>query len=45
MGNIRHWYSGTEYSIDELCKKTEEQGRGLGTAFLGEIERFIRKKE
>lgn len=44
MGNIKHWYTGTEYYIDELCIKTEEQGRGLGTVFLEEIERFIMEK-
>ncbi len=44
MGNIKHWYSGTEYYIDELCIKTEEQGRGIGTQFLKEIETFIKQK-
>lgn len=44
MGNIRHWYSGTQYNIDELCIKTEEQGRGLGSQFLKEIEIFIKNR-
>lgn len=44
MGNIRHWYSGTEYYIDELCIKTEEQGRGLGTQFLEAIEAYIKER-
>lgn len=44
MGSIRHWYSGTEYYIDEFCIKTEEQGRGLGTQFLKEIEAFIKQR-
>ena len=26
MGHIRHWYSGTEYYIDELCIQTDKQG-------------------
>ncbi len=34
MGNIRHWYAGTEYYINEFCIKTDEQGSGLGTYFL-----------
>ena len=44
MGNIKHWYSGTEYYIDELCIKTEEQGRGLGTQFLQAIEAYIAQR-
>jgi len=44
MGNIKHWYSGTEYYIDELCIKTEEQGRGIGTQFLKEIETFLKQR-
>lgn len=44
MGSIRHWYSGTEYYIDEFCIKTEEQGRGLGTKFLGAIETHLSQK-
>ncbi len=39
MGNIKHWYSGTEYYIDEFCIK--EQGRGLGKCFLDKIEEYI----
>lgn len=42
MGRIMHWYSGTEYCIDELCIRTDVQGMGLGTAFLRRIERGIR---
>ena len=39
MGHIRHWYSGTEYYIDELGVSTSKQGKGVGTLFLDEIER------
>lgn len=44
MGNIKHWYSGTEYYIDELCIKREEQGRGLGTKLLKAVEEYIKAK-
>ncbi|WP_143524512.1 GNAT family N-acetyltransferase [Roseburia sp. 499] len=44
MGNIKHWYTGTEYYIEELCIKREEQGRGLGTQFLKAIEGYIKSK-
>ena len=38
MGLVKHWYTGTEYYIDELCIRTDRQGKGLGTRFLKEIE-------
>ena len=43
MGHIKHWYSGTEYYIDELCIHTEKQGKGVGTIFLKEIEKAIKE--
>ena len=43
MGRIKHWYSGTEYCIDELCVRTENQGKGIGTYFLGEIEKAMKE--
>ncbi|MCI8388825.1 MAG: GNAT family N-acetyltransferase [Clostridiales bacterium] len=39
LGHIRHWYTGTEYFIDELCISTSEQGKGIGTLFVNEIEK------
>ena len=42
MGHVRHWYSGTEYCIDELCIRTECQGQGLGARFVREIEAACR---
>lgn len=43
MGHIRHWYSGTEYCIDELCIHTAKQGKGVGTLFMQEIEKACRE--
>ena len=43
MGHIKHWYSGTEYYIDELCIQTDKQGNGIGTYFLKEIEKEIKE--
>ena len=43
MGYIKHWYTGTEYIIDELCIKTDRQGTGAGTFFLTEIEKAIKE--
>ena len=43
LGYIKHWYSGTEYIINELCIRTDRQGAGAGTFFLREIEKAIRE--
>lgn len=43
MGYIKHWYSGTEYIIEEFCIKTDRQGSGAGTFFVAEIEKAIKE--
>ncbi|MBP0969068.1 MAG: GNAT family N-acetyltransferase [Oscillospiraceae bacterium] len=43
LGYVKHWYSGTEYCIDELFIANQRQGKGLGTFFLGEIEKAVRE--
>ena len=43
MGHIKHWYTGTEYFIDELCVSTAKQGQGIGTLFLNMIEKACRE--
>ena len=42
LGYIKHWYSGTEYIINELCIRTDRQGAGAGTFFIREIEKAAR---
>ena len=42
MGRTKHWYTGTEYCIEELCIRTSRQGNGLGRRFVEEIERACR---
>ena len=42
LGRIKHWYTGTEYCIDEFCIKRELQGQGNGTYFIKEIEKAIK---
>lgn len=44
MGHVKHWYTGTEYCIDELCIEQTKQGCGIGTKFLYDIEQYIVKK-
>ena len=43
MGYIKHWYTGTEYTINELCIKTDRQGSGAGSFFLTQIEKAIKE--
>ena len=43
MGRIRHWFSGAEYYIDELCVRTDLQGRGIGSLFTESIENALRE--
>ena len=44
IGNIRHWCRGTEYFIEELCIRTDLQGRGYGTEFLALIVAFLKAR-
>lgn len=41
MGHVRHWYSGTEYYVDEFCIRKQQQGKGAGSWFLKQIEKAI----
>ena len=43
LGYVKHWYSGTEYIINEFCVKTERQGAGAGSFFITEIEKAIKE--
>ena len=45
LGYIKHWYSGTEYIIDELFIVQERQGQGIGTYFVSEIGKAIKEME
>ena len=40
-GRIIHWYTGTEYCIDELGIRTDMQGKGVGTAFIKDMEKHL----
>ena len=43
LGYVKHWYSGTEYIINEFCIKTDRQGAGVGSFFIAEIEKAIKE--
>ncbi len=44
IGEVKHWYSGTEYKIEEFCIKSDKQGKGAGSFFLGEIEKELKAR-
>lgn len=41
MGRIKHWYTGTEYCVDEFFVTKKYQSRGVGSAFLKEIRMHL----
>ena len=45
MGHIKHWYTGTEYCIEEFCISRDFQGKGIGTAFMKAIESFLSERQ
>ena len=44
IGQIRHWWEGTNYNIDEFCVAPKLQGQGIGSRFMEMIEKEIKKK-
>ena len=45
LGRTLHCSSGTQYSIDEFCIRSDRQRRGFGSRFLDMIEEKIRKSD
>lgn len=45
IGNIRHWWGGTEYYIEEVCIRTKNQKKGYGTKFMSMIEELLIEKD
>ena len=41
MGYIKHWYSGTEYIMNEFCVDRNMQGKGIGSSFMSAIEAWL----
>ena len=41
MGYIKHWYSGTEYIINEFCIDRRLQGKGIGSSVMKAIEAYL----
>lgn len=45
LGRVKHWYTGTEYWIDDLAVLPKAQGNGFGSGFLNRIEQYIKENE
>lgn len=43
MGYVKHWYSSTEYNVEEFFIKPEKQNNGLGSDFLRRIESTMKE--
>lgn len=43
LGRIKHWYTGTEYWIDDLAILPKAQGKGCGSAFVDLIEEYAKE--
>lgn len=44
IGQVKHWWQGLEYYLDELFVDPDYQGQGLGSRFLKLIEEDIKKR-
>lgn len=44
IGMKKPWIKGMEYYIDQFCVSYEMQGRGIGSWFMNEIEKAIKKQ-
>lgn len=44
MGQITHWWEGTNYVLDELAVSSDCQGSGIGTRFIQMIEEDLKKR-
>lgn len=45
LGRIKHWYTGTEYWIDDLAILPQYQGHGYGSKFIDMMEDFLIRKD
>lgn len=44
LGRVKHWYTGTEYWIDDLAIFSSKQGKGCGSKFVDLIEQLVRRE-
>ena len=44
LGQIRHWWQGANYNIEEYCVSKDLRGRGIGSKFMAMIEADVKKR-
>ena len=44
LGQITHWWEGTNYVLDELCVSPDCQGSGTGSRFMKMIEEDLKHR-
>lgn len=44
LGQITHWWEGTNYVLDELCVSPDYQGSGTGSRFMKLIEEDLKTR-
>ncbi|MCR5254276.1 MAG: GNAT family N-acetyltransferase [Treponema sp.] len=43
LGQIRHWWEGANYNINEFCVSKDFHGKGIGSRFIKMIEDDLKK--
>lgn len=44
VGEICHWWEGTNYNIEEFCVDQKLQGQGIGSCFMEMIEAEVKAR-
>ena len=44
LGQITHWWEGTNYVLEEFCVSPDLQGTGIGSRFMGLIEADLKTR-
>ena len=45
LGQVTHWWEGTNYVLDEFCVSPVCQGRGIGSRFMEMIENDLKTRD
>ncbi|MBS4218082.1 GNAT family N-acetyltransferase [Bacillus sp. FJAT-49711] len=43
MGYSETWWDGKHFQVIEMCVKTEEQGKGIGSRLLSSLEKYCKE--
>ena len=45
LGQVTHWWEGTNYVLDEFCVSPDCQGNGIGSRFMEMIENDLKTRD